>query len=159
MTSEAFLGAFAQAIIARAFGRAEAMLAPWVRGALPDGGLREVIELTLDEQPDVSLFTLTPIPTDKPATMREAVGDLGKEDRGRALATTDGLGAANGPPSYPIPDEITTKNFRGCWRIEFQPDEEFTEDLDEDIDYSFALYVAVVADDADCAIGYLEPMD
>lgn len=159
MTSEAFLGAFAQAVIARAFGRAEAMLAPWVRDALPEGGLREVIELTLDEEPDVSLFTLTPIPIDKPASMREAVADLAEEDRGRTLATTDGLGAENGPPSYPIPDELTAKNFRGCWRIEFQPDEELAEDLDDDIDYSFALYVAVVADGADCAIGYLEPMD
>jgi hypothetical protein len=159
MTAEAFLGAFAQAIIARAFGRAEAMLAPWVREALPDGGLRVVVELTLDESPDVTLFTLTPIPTDNPTSMREAAEDVDPDDAGRTLANTDGLGAINGPPSYPIPDALTSKNFRGCWRIEFQPDEEFTDQLDEDIDYSFALYVAVVADGAECAVGYLEPMD
>jgi hypothetical protein len=155
MTPEPFLDAFAQAIVARAFGRAEAMLAPWIRNALPTGGLKDVVRLTLADNPPVSEFLVTALPYSDLGTMRESVEENAADDDGRTLETTDGTGALHGPPSFPIPDKLTDENFLGCWRIEFQPDE----DLETDVDYSFALYVAVVAVGDECEVGYIEPMD
>ena len=155
MTPESFLDAFAQAIIARAFGRAEAMLAPWLRDALPEGGLRTVVRLARGEAPLASEFSVSELPYNDPASMRDSVEENAAVEGARTLATTDGTGALQGPPSFAIPSELTEKNFQGCWRLEFQPDE----DLEADVDYSFALYVTVVADGDDCSIGYLEPMD
>ena len=155
MTPESFLDAFAQAIIARAYGRAEAMLAPWLRDALPEGGLKTVVRLSRGEAPPASEFSVAELTYNDLGLMRESVEENLAAEEARTLATTDGTGAIHGPPSFPIPKELTEKNFRGCWRLEFQPDE----DLEADVDYSFALYVTVVADGEDCTIGYLEPMD
>ena len=155
MTPDSFLDAFAQTIIARAFGRGEAMLAPWLRDALPEGGLKRVVHLTRHDNPPASEFLITELPYNDPASMREHVEEHAGEEDDRSLATTDGSGGMYGPPSFPIPEELTDANFRGCWRIEFQPDE----DLEADVDYSYAFYVVVVAEGDELRIGYLEPMD
>ncbi|MDB4890066.1 MAG: hypothetical protein JWL61_1921 [Gemmatimonadetes bacterium] len=155
MTPESFLNAFAQAVVAQSFDRAEKMLAPWVKSALPVGGLKRVVRLARGDNPPAAEFELAELPDNDPASMREGVAEYAEEEGERSLATTDGTGGLYGPPSYPIPDEITDDNFRGCWQIEFQPDE----DADVDVDYSYAFYLALVADGKELKIGYLEPVD
>ena len=155
MTAESLLDQFAQAIIARAYGRAESLLAPWMREALPPGGLKQVVHLARNDNPPAAEYILASLPHDDLASMREKVEENAEEEGDRSLATTDGTGGMYGAPSYPIPAELTGETFRGCWRIEFQPDE----DLEADVDYSYALYVALVVDGRDLRIGYLEPMD
>lgn len=155
MTSASFLGAFAQALLRREFGRAEGMLAPWVRAALPAGGLKLVAQYALGDGVPPTEFALEELPYETIASMRDHVEEYVADIDARTLATTDGSVGEFGPPSYPIPEALTGTNFRGCWRIEFQPDE----DLDIEDDYSYALYVAVVSEGDTLAIGYLEPSD
>ncbi len=155
MTPESFLNAFAQAVVAQSFDRAEKMLAPWVKIVLPVGGLKRVVRLARGDNPPAAVFELAELPENDPASMREGVTEYAGEEGERSLATTDGTGGLYGPPSYPIPEELTDDNFRGCWQIEFQPDE----DADADVDYSYAFYLALVADGKELKIGYLEPVD
>ena len=155
MTPESFLNAFAQSVVAQSFDRAEKMLAPWVKQVLPVGGLKRVVRLARGDNPPAAEFELAELPENDPASMREGVAEYAGEEGKRSLATTDGTGGLYGPPSYPIPEELTDDNFRGCWQIEFQPDE----DADADVDYSYAFYLALVADGKELKIGYLEPVD
>ena len=128
MTAESLLDQFAQAIIARAYGRAESLLAPWIRDGLPAGGLKEVVHLARNDNPPTADYVISSLPHDDPASMREKVEENAEEEGDRSLATTDGIGGVHGPPSYPIPADLTDENFRGCWRIEFQPDEDLEAD-------------------------------
>ena len=155
MTPESFLNAFAQAVVAQSFDRAEKMLSSWVKSALPVGGLKRVVRLARADNPPAAVFELEELPDDDLVSMRQSVAEYAEEEGDRSLATTDGTGGAYGPPSYPIPDEITDDDFRGCWQIEFQPDE----DADSDVDYSYAFYLALVADGKELKIGYLEPVE
>lgn len=129
MTPESFLNGFAQAVVAQSFDRAEKMLAPWVRSALPVGGLKRVVRLARGDNPPAAEFELEELDEDDLASLREGVAD--------------------------IPVEITDDTFRGCWQIEFQPDE----DADADVDVSYSFYLALVADGKELMIGYLEPVD
>ncbi len=130
MTPESFLNGFAQAVVDQSFDRAEKMLAPWIRSQLPVGGLKRVVREVRGDNPPAAEFELEELPDDDVASISEA-------------------------SSLPVPAELTDDNFRGCWQIEFQPDE----DADADVDYSFAFYLALVADGKDLLIGYLEPVD
>ena len=129
MTPESFLNGFAQAVVAQSFDRAEKMLAPWVKSTLPVGGLKRVVRLARGDNPPAAEFELEELDEEDPASMRESVAD--------------------------IPNEITDENFRGCWQIEFQPDE----DADSDVDVSYSFYLALVADGKELVIGYLETVD
>jgi hypothetical protein len=131
------------------------MLAPWIKSALPVGGLKRVVRLVRGDNPPAAEFELEELPDEDLASMRDSVAEHALEEEGRTLATTDGSGGMYGAPSYPIPGELTDENFRGCWQIEFQPDE----DEDVDVDYSYAFYLALVAHGKDLKIGYLEPVD
>ena len=155
MTTESFLAVFANAILINDFGRAETMLAPWLRAELPDGGLKTVIKLAIDDAPPAIEFSIGELTYDSPSTMRESVSDNADENGERSLKECDGLAAMMGAPSYPVPAELTDANFEGAFRLEFQPDE----DLDSEDEFSFALYVAVVNVGDKQAIGYLEPSD
>jgi len=155
MTPESFLNGFAQAMVDQAFDRAEKMLAPWIKSALPVGGLKRVVRLVRGDNPPAAEFELEELPDEDLASMRDSVAEHALEEEGRTLATTDGSGGMYGAPSYPIPGELTDENFRGCWQIEFQPDE----DEDVDVDYSYAFYLALVAHGKELKIGYLEPVD
>jgi hypothetical protein len=155
MTTESFLAAFANALVIKDFGRAETMMTPWLRSELPEGGLKTVVRLAIDENPPASEFSIAHLAYSTPASMRETVADNAEENGERSLKECDGTGAEMGAPSYPVPAELTDDNFEGVYRLEFQPDE----DLEEDVDYSFALYVAVVDVGGKQAIGYLEPDD
>ena len=130
MTPESFLNGFAQAVVDQSFDRAEKMLAPWIRSALPVGGLKRVVRLARGDNPPAVEFELAELPDDDLASMSE-------------------------PSSLPVPREITDENFRGSWQIEFQPDA----DEDADVDSSYAFYLALVADGKELKIGYLEPVD
>ncbi|MEO8336110.1 MAG: hypothetical protein ABI664_14120 [bacterium] len=129
MTPESFLNGFAQAVVDQSFDRAEKMLAPWIRSQLPVGGLKRVVRLARGDNPPAVEFELAELEETDAASMREDIDD--------------------------VPDEITDENFRGCWQIEFQPDE----DADADVEYSYAFYLALVADGKELMIGYLEPVD
>lgn len=155
MTTESFLAAFCQAVLSRDFGRAEGMLAPWLRSELPAGGLKEVVRLSRGEAPPASEYSTAELPHNEPRSMRETVADNADMNGERSLDECDGLGAVMGPPSYPVPEELMDENFEGVYRLEFQPDE----DLEADVDFSYAFYVAVVRTGDKQAIGYLEPMD
>lgn len=155
MTPESFINAFAQAVVGQSFDRAEKMLAPWIRGMLPVGGLKRVVRIARGDNPPAAEFELGELPHNDVAEMREKVEEYADEEGDRSLTSFDGSGGMYGPPSFPIPDELTDDNFRGCWHIEFQPDE----DVDADVDYSYAFYVALVADGQELKVGYLEPVD
>jgi hypothetical protein len=155
MTTESFLTAFSNALLIKDYGRAETMLAPWLRSQLPPGGLKHVMRETLGDAPDAAEFSISPLTYDDPASMRESVTDNADENGERSLTTCDGTVAEMGPPSYPVPNELTNDVFEGAYRLEFIPDE----DLEEEEDFSFALYVAVVNLGERQAIGYLEPSD
>ena len=137
MTPDLFLEAFAQAIVGRLLDRAESMLAPWVRNALPSGGLRRVVRLAQGDSLAAVAATVVELDFDDAPALRDAVGE---ED---------------GPPSLPVPDEITDENFRGCYSVEFLPDE----DIDADVEFTYAFFVAVVELDSAFAIGYIETVD
>ena len=155
VTAASFLGAFAQALLRRDFGRAEAMLAPWVRASLPPGGLKFVVQNALGDAPPPTEFAVEALPYENVASMRDHVDEYKSSPDNRTLATTDGSVGEFGPPSYPLPEQLSADIFRGCWRIEFQPDEE----LEMDDDYSYALYIAVSGENDAMAVGYLEPSD
>jgi hypothetical protein len=155
MTTESFLTAFCNALLIKDYGRAETMLAPWLRSRLPAGGLKHVMIETLGDAPPAAEFSISPLTYDDPQSMRDSVTDNAEENGERSLETCDGSIAEMGPPSYPVPDELTDATFEGAFRLEFQADEE----LEEEDDFSFALYVAVVNLGERQAIGYLEPSD
>jgi hypothetical protein len=155
MTPESFLNGFAQEVVEQSFDRAERMLAPWVRSTLPVGGLKRVVRIARGDNPPASEFELAELPDDDLSSMREKVEEYANEEGDRSLATTDGADAIYGAPSFPVPVELTEENFRGCWQIEFLPDE----DADTDVDYSYAFFLALVAVGKDLKIGYLEPLD
>lgn len=155
MTPESFLNGFAQEVVEQSFDRAERMLAPWVRGTLPVGGLKRVVRIVRGDNPPAAEFELGELPDDDLSSMREKLEEYADNGGDRSLATTGGTGGVHGPPSFAIPVELTEENFRGCWHIDFQPDE----DRDTDVDFSYAFYVALVADGKELKIGYLEPVD
>ncbi|MEP7069811.1 MAG: hypothetical protein ABI789_11240 [Usitatibacter sp.] len=142
MTPESFLNGFAQEVVEQSFDRAERMLAPWVRSGLPVGGLKRVVRIARGDNPPAAEFELGELPDDELPSMRQRV---------EARTISDG----DGPPSLPIPAELTEENFRGCWQIEFLPDE----DSEADVDFSFAFYLALVADGQELRVGYLESID
>ncbi len=156
MTTESFLTAFSNALLIKDFGRAETMLAPWLKSQLPEGGLKHVVRETIADGPAPAEFSISPLTYDTPQSMRESVTDNADENGERSLSECDGSLAEMGPPSYPVPAELTDENFEGAFRLEFQSDEE---DLEDDDDLSFALYVVVVNVGERQAIGFLEPSD
>lgn len=155
MTTESFLTAFSNALLIKDYGRAETMLAPWLRSRLPAGGLKHIVREMIADGPAAAEFSISPLTYDDPASMRDSVTDNAAENGERSLETSDGSLAEMGAPSFPVPDELTDDNFEGAFRLEFQADEE----LEEEDDFSFALYVAVVNLGERQAIGYLEPSD
>ena len=136
MTPDLFLEAFAQAIIARSLDRAESMLAPWVRDGLAAGGLRRVVRVAQGD-------ALVPV--------AYGVIDLGFDE---ATDLRDAVDEDDEPPTQPVPSELTSENFRGCFSVEFLPDE----DTEADVDYTYAFFVAVVEVETGFAVGYLEPV-
>ena len=155
MTTESFLTAFCTALLIKDYGRAETMLAPWLRSRLPAGGLKHVVRETLGDAPPPSEFSISPLTYDNPQSMRESVVDNADENGERSLEDCDGTVAEMGAPSYAVPDELTSENFEGAYRLEFIPEE----DLEDEEDFSFAFYVAVVNVGERQAIGYIEPSD
>lgn len=156
MTSpDEFLAEFCHAIIIHDYHTVESQLAPWLRSALPAGGMRKFVRLVRGDAEPPTDFAITPLEDEDAASMREQVEDVSGVEENRALAMMDGSVAEDGAPTFPVPDELTDDNIRGVYRLEFQPAEE----SDADVDFSFALYVAVVEDGRDLRIGYLEPAD
>ena len=137
MTPDLFLEAFAQAIIGRSLDRAESMLAPWVRDALAAGGLRRVVRVAQGDALIPVAYAVIDLGFEEAADLRDAVDEDGE------------------PPTLPVAAAITDENFRGCFSVEFLPDE----DTEADVDYTFAFFVAVVEVGTGFAVGYLEPMD
>ncbi len=119
MTTESFLTAFCNALLIKDYGRAETMLAPWLKSHLPPGGLKHVVREMLGEAEYPSEFSISPLTHDDPRNMREAVADNAAENGARLLDTCDGLVAEAGAPSYPVPDELTDDVFEGAFRLEF----------------------------------------
>ena len=156
MTSpDEFLAEFCHAIIINDYHTVESQLAPWLRSALPAGGMRKFIRLVRADAPPPTDFTITPLEDDDAASMREQVDEVDGVEENRSLGMMDGSVAEDGPPTFPVPDELTDDNIRGAYRLEFQP----ADDGEPDGDIAYALYVAVVADGRDLKIGYIEPSD
>jgi hypothetical protein len=65
-----------------------------------------------------------------------------------SLREPDGLG----PPSKPLPEEITDANFAGWLCVQLQPDP----DNEEGFDVCFDVWVAAVRQGGKCLVGYLE---
>lgn len=156
MTSpDEFLAEFCHAIIIHDYHTVESELAPWLRAALPAGGIRKFMRLVRADAPPATDFTITPLEDDDATSMREQVEDVAGNEQNRSLALMDGAVAIDGPPSFPVPDELTDDNLRGVYRLEFQP----ADDGEPDGEIAYALYVAIVADGKDLKIGYIEPSD
>src|SRR3954466_3893150 len=124
MTTESFLTAFSNALLIKDYGRAETMLAPWLRSRLPEGGMKHVVRETIGDAPPPAEFSIQPLTYDDPASMRESVTDNADENGERSLESCDGSIAEMGPPSYPVPEELTDAIFEGAYRIEFIPEED-----------------------------------
>ena len=155
MSPDEFLAEFCHAIIIHDYHTVESQLAPWLKSALPAGGMRKFVRLVRGDAPPPTDFTITPIEDDDAASMREQVAEVDGVEENRSLAMMDGSVAEEGAPSFPVPDELTDDNLRGVYRLEFQP----AEDSDSDFEFSFALYVGVVEDGGELRVGYLEPSD
>ena len=80
MTPEAFLNGFAQAVVDQAFDRAERMLAPWIKGSLPVGGLKRVVRLARGDNPPAVEFELDELADDDLASMRESIDEYAQEE-------------------------------------------------------------------------------
>jgi hypothetical protein len=137
VTPDLFLESLAQAIVGRTLDRAESMLAPWVRDALAPGGLKRVVRVSQGDSPAPVAYAVDELDFESVADLRDAVA----ED--------------DGAPSLAVPAEITDENFRGCFSVEFLPDE----DIDAEVDFSYAFFVAVVESGTGFAVGYLQPVD
>lgn len=137
MTPDLFLEAFAHAIVARSFERAESMLAPWVRDGLTAGGLKRVVRLAQGDAPQAVASSVVELDFDDATDLRAAVDE------------DDEI------PSQPVAPDVTDENFRGCYSLEFLPDE----DIDADVDYTFALFVAVVELQGGFAVAYIQTMN
>ena len=81
----AALTAFSNALLIKDYGRAETMLAPWLRSQLPPGGLKHVMRETLGDAPPAAEFSISPLTYDNPASMRES-GSRKRRTRSRAQA-------------------------------------------------------------------------
>ncbi len=121
----------AQAIIARDFGAAHAMLAPWLQTRI---GARELAgRLAVpDGVPEPARFSLD----SNKSTYEE-------------LRDSEGFP----PRSEPFPPELTAGNFRLWMCIELMPEE------DSDWDACYDLWLAAVEVDGRLAVGYLEPSE
>ncbi len=130
-TAEEFVQSFSNAIVKRDFPAAEAMLASWLRSV----ALKKMVRQARGTAPPA--FAADPpslLPFNTPASWGED---------------------EFGPPSAPVPSEITDANFRGSFRVEFVPDP----DLEAEVDFSYALFLVVVEWEGKLAIGYIEPAE
>src|SRR5437868_2538889 len=126
MTSpEEFLAEFCHAIIIHDYHTAEQLLAPWIRAAMPAGGMKKIVRLARGDAPTPVEFEIGPPEDDDPASIQDHM---------------------------PEQDEVTDDNFRGAYRLDFFPEEE----LGTDVVASYVFYVAVVEEDGELKIGYLE---
>ena len=118
-----------QCIVDRDFSAARALLAPWLNQTEAD--LARMIDQANEglAQP-------------KSWTVDEGVADLA------TLRKPDDLG----PPSKPLPQQITTANFRDWICVQFQPDP----DNEEGFNVCFDLWLAVVRHEGTYSVGYLE---
>src|SRR5687767_14615558 len=98
---EALCEALAKHIVAKDFARAHALLAPWLRAEMKPSDIQKMINDAGEGLPAPAAWTL---------------------DEG--LAELEDLRKPNefGPPSQPVSNEISDKNFKGWLCIQFTPE-------------------------------------
>ena len=123
--------AFANAIVKRDFERAHSLLAPWLKQTMNPSEIQRMVDAEnegLEHQPhswnawDVML----------------ELGDLQPDPYG--------------PPSRPIPNQITQKNFKGWLQIQFAP-ESSVHDVQN---VCYDIWLAAVEHDDSLLVGYFE---
>ncbi len=122
---------FAQTIVAKDFGAAHAMLAPWLQAEITPGELARRLAVP-EGVPEPARFGL----------------DANK-------STYEQLREPEGfpPRSQPFSPELTAGNFRLWMCIELMPDE------DSEWDACYDLWLAAVEVGGRLAVGYLEPSE
>ena len=135
-----FAGRFGDAILARDYEAAHALLAPWLRRELTPEGLREVIEARLREMMEY-------------AGCDELTYPVGYDVDGNSSTVDDLREERSWAPPRPIPDEVTAENFRKWACIQFLADD------DVDIDAWFDLWMIMVESDGRYGVGYFELED
>ena len=121
-----------QVIVSRDFGAVAPLLAPWLQGVVTPEALEALVDAQMEglEHP--------------PATWLASEGFAGLPE----LRKTDELG----PPTQPLPREITDQNFRGWYCVQFAPDEAFHDE--QNICYD--VWLIPVEHAGAIRIGYLE---
>lgn len=128
---EALCEAPAKCVVAQDFDKAHALLAPWLRAAMKPSDIQRMVNDAGEGLPAPRAWTLD-----------EGLLDL--ED----LRKPDSFG----PPSKPIPKEISEKNYKGWLCIQFTPGA--TDDDGPNV--CFDLWLAAVEVGGANRVGYLE---
>lgn len=133
--SRSLCDAWAKAIIERDFDTAHALLAPWLRAAVSPAEIQQTIDDRNAELPH------------PPRSWTADEGLIGLDD----LRVPDPFG----PPSQPLPEQITPRNFRGWFSIQLVPDRS----VHDEQNACYDVWLAAVEQDGLLRVGYFEPWE
>lgn len=122
----------ARLVVTRDFGGVHALLAPWLRPAMSP---EDIERMTAAQSEGLA---------HPPHSWTIGEGLAGLED----LRTPDPYG----PPSNPLPAQITPANFRGWLHIQFLPDPA----VHDEQNVCYDLWLAAVEEGGTCLAGYVE---
>jgi hypothetical protein len=128
---EALCEALAKHIVAQDFGSVHALLAPWLQTATKPADLQRLINEASEGLPSPGAWTLD-------QGFLE-LGDLRNPD-------------SFGPPSKPVPKEISKTNYKGWLCIQFTPGAA----ANEEANVCFDLWLAAVEVNGVHCVGYME---
>jgi len=132
---QALCDALGARLVARDFEGVHALLAPWLQSATSPAELRDAIDAAGEGL------------AHPPRSWTADEGLVGLED----LRKPDPYG----PPSRPLPAEITPGNFRGWLSIQLAPEAA----VHEEQNVCFDVWLVAVEHEGSLRVGYLEPWE
>jgi hypothetical protein len=133
--SRSLCEALARAIVERDFDGAHALFAPWLRATVSPTDIQQTVDDRSAELPH------------PPHSWTTDEGLVGLDD----LREPDPYG----PPSRPLPDQITAGNFRGWFSIQLAPDPA----VHDEQNVCYDVWLAAVEHDGALKVGYFEPWE
>jgi hypothetical protein len=159
-----FADRFAQAVVARDYDKAHAMLADWLQPTVSAAKLQEMIEKEIREVCEANEIEEAVYPTDWEVDGNNSTLESLREERSYISVRNSGwLGeqkanySAQGDMVKPIAEEFTAGLFRKWLCIQFMPDEDAQDELGIDAFLDFWMAVAEV--NGEYQVGYFEIED